>query len=84
MTFTEICEHFERVKRVGDDHATARCSAHEDRVASLSLSTGDGGKVLLHCHAGCPPSDIAEMAGLNMVDRFNATAPAVPLPPVLT
>jgi len=84
VTFTEVCSHFERVQRVGDDHATARCSAHEDRVASLSLSTGDGGKVLLHCHAGCHTSDIAEMAGLNMVDLFNNIAPAVPLTPVLT
>ena len=84
MTFTEICERFERVKRVGDDRATARCSAHEDRVASLSLSTGDGGNVLLHCHAGCQTADIVEMAGLDLRDLFNEGAPLVAPTPVLT
>ena len=84
MTFTEICERFERVKRVGDDRATARCSAHEDRVASLSLSTGHDGNVLLHCHAGCTTADIVEMAGLRMTDLFRESNPVVPLTPVLT
>ena len=84
MTFTEICERFERVKRVGDDRATARCSAHEDRVASLSLSTGHDGNVLLHCHAGCTTADIVEMAGLRMTDLFRESNPLVPLTPVLT
>ncbi len=31
----------------------ARCPAHDDRNPSLSLSTGNDGKVLLRCHAGC-------------------------------
>jgi hypothetical protein len=84
VTFTEICERFERVKRVGDDRATARCSAHEDRVASLSLSTGHDGNVLLHCHAGCTTADIVEMAGLRMTDLFRESNPVVPLTPVLT
>jgi hypothetical protein len=83
VTFTEVLERFERVKRTGD-RATARCSAHEDRVASLSLSTGDGGNVLLHCHAGCTTADIVEMAGLRLSDLFGERHHAVPLTPVLT
>lgn len=31
----------------------ARCPAHQDRTPSLSLRDEDG-KVLVHCHAGCP------------------------------
>jgi putative DNA primase/helicase len=31
----------------------ARCPAHADRTPSLSLRDEDG-KVLVHCHAGCP------------------------------
>jgi putative DNA primase/helicase len=31
----------------------ARCPAHLDRVPSLSVSDGEGRKVLVHCHAGC-------------------------------
>lgn len=32
---------------------SARCPAHNDRNPSLSISEGEGGRVLLHCHAGC-------------------------------
>src|SRR5262245_36972338 len=35
------------------DNWKARCPAHDDRVASLSISEGQGGKVLVKCHAGC-------------------------------
>lgn len=31
----------------------ARCPAHDDREPSLSISEGNDGRVLLHCHAGC-------------------------------
>ena len=31
----------------------ARCPAHDDREPSLAISTGDQGKVLVRCHAGC-------------------------------
>jgi putative DNA primase/helicase len=31
----------------------ARCPAHEDRNPSLSLTDGEGGRLLVHCHAGC-------------------------------
>ena len=34
-------------------YGTARCPAHDDREPSLSISAGDEGKVLVHCHAGC-------------------------------
>jgi len=31
---------------------SARCPAHEDRQASLSIAEGEDGRVLLKCHAG--------------------------------
>ena len=31
----------------------AHCPAHEDRTPSLSIRDTAGGKVLVHCHAGC-------------------------------
>lgn len=37
----------------------ARCPAHDDAAPSLSIGTGDDGRVLLHCFAGCTFADIA-------------------------
>jgi hypothetical protein len=39
-------------KKSGSDWS-ARCPAHDDRHASLSVSPGDDGRLLLLCHAGC-------------------------------
>ncbi len=47
---------------------SARCPAHEDRRASLSISEGDNGGVVLHCHAGCEPADIVAALGLTLAD----------------
>jgi hypothetical protein len=35
----------------------ARCPAHDDRSPSLSIRE-HGGKILVHCHAGCPQPDV--------------------------
>jgi hypothetical protein len=49
---------------------SARCPAHDDRHASLSVSTGDDGRVLLRCHAGCDTSAIVAALGLGLADLF--------------
>jgi putative DNA primase/helicase len=36
----------------------ARCPAHDDRKPSLSIGTGNDGKVLVRCHAGCEQRDL--------------------------
>jgi len=46
----------------------ARCPAHEDRKASLSIAAGDDGRVLLHCHAGCQTADVVAAMGLRLAD----------------
>lgn len=46
----------------------ARCPAHEDRRPSLSISQGEDGRVLMHCHAGCTPEAVTEALGLNLRD----------------
>ncbi len=48
----------------------ARCPAHEDAHASLSLTTGEDGRVLVKCHAGCPTEAIVAAVGLTMADLF--------------
>jgi putative DNA primase/helicase len=48
----------------------ARCPAHEDRTASLSVSAGNDGRVLLKCHAGCANPHIVAKIGLKLADLF--------------
>lgn len=49
---------------------TARCSGHEDKNASLSVSAGSDGRVLLKCHAGCTAEAIVGALGLKLADLF--------------
>ena len=65
MEITTILERLDAVKQTGRHQWQARCPAHEDHKASLSISTGDNGKVLLHCHAACPFEDVKEALGLS-------------------
>jgi len=48
----------------------AHCPAHDDREASLSLAEGDDGRVLVHCHAGCPTEAVVKALGLDLHDLF--------------
>ncbi len=54
-------------KRVGNGWL-ARCPAHEDRNASLSVSQADNGGALLHCHAGCETAAVVAAMGLTLAD----------------
>jgi hypothetical protein len=53
----------------------ARCPAHEDRRQSLSVSTGDDGRVLLKCHAGCEVDSMLDAIGLVPADLFERREP---------
>src|SRR4051794_532769 len=48
----------------------ARCPAHADHTPSLSLHPGDD-RVLLFCHAGCPPGAIVAALGLPLADLYD-------------
>jgi hypothetical protein len=43
----------------------ARCPAHEDHRESLSISEGEDGRLLAHCHAGCSFEQIIRAAGVE-------------------
>jgi len=64
-----ILSRLKNVRRVKGGW-TACCPAHDDRRASLSISVGDDGRVLLHCHAGCNVEDVVSALGLEMRDLF--------------
>jgi len=48
----------------------ARCPAHEDTDASLSIREGDDGRVLLSCMAGCKTIVVLDRLGLKYSDLF--------------
>ncbi|MEN6371754.1 MAG: phage/plasmid primase, P4 family [Armatimonadota bacterium] len=48
----------------------ALCPAHEDKQASLSITAGKDGKILLHCHAGCSIEAVTEAIGIKASDLF--------------
>ena len=56
------------VKRSGEGWS-ARCPAHDDRKASLSVGEGDDGRALVKCHAGCPTYVVMAAVDLTMADR---------------
>ena len=49
---------------------SARCPAHDDRNASLSVDQGEQGAVL-HCHAGCAADEVLEALGMSAADLFD-------------
>jgi len=63
----------------GEGQWSARCPAHDDRRPSLSVGLGEGGRILLHCHAGCSPEQIVESLGLEVRDLFtDSRCPQLP------
>lgn len=59
--------------RQNGDGWQARCPAHDDREPSLSVSQrsqGDPG-VVIYCHAGCTPDEVAAALGLSTADLFD-------------
>lgn len=64
-----VLQHLSRVRSVSGGYV-ARCPAHDDQRASLSITEADDGKLLLHCHAGCTTAAIVEVMGLTMSELF--------------
>jgi integrase len=75
MTVAELLVRVDRVKRSGAGWV-ARCPAHEDRHASLSIAEGDDGRVLVKCHAGCTVEEIVSALRLTIADLFPDTRTA--------
>jgi hypothetical protein len=64
-----LLSRLERVRRAGRGWS-ARCPAHQDRSASLSVAVADDGRILVHCFALCPVADVLGAVGLQMSDLF--------------
>lgn len=66
----EFVTHLKGIERHGNQYM-AKCPAHEDHKASLSVSSGDDGRILLYCHAGCSFEQVIEAMGLTQKDLYN-------------
>ena len=64
-----LLDKLDGVRRSGNGYA-ARCPAHDDRSPSLTIATGDGGRVLVRCMAGCDTADVLAAVGLAVADLF--------------
>ena len=67
----DLLDRLERVRRSGAGW-TARCPAHDDRRASLSVGRGDDRRWLLKCHAGCSFDAIVAALGIDARELFPA------------
>ncbi|MCL5769949.1 MAG: phage/plasmid primase, P4 family [Planctomycetes bacterium] len=80
MTITEVRRRIAAATGHPVRGRSARCPSHDDKTASLSVGSGDDGRVLLHCFAGCTAEDICAKLGIGVADlmpphRTNGHAP---------
>ena len=73
MHVDEVLTCFPDAKRSGAGW-TVQCPAHDDHTPSLTISTGDGGRTLLKCHAGCKTDDVLSKIGLSFRDLYPTPA----------
>lgn len=69
METSTFLRKFQGLQRKTNGSYTACCPAHDDTTPSLSI-TFQGGRVLLHCYAGCSVESIVTAVGLTMQDLF--------------
>ena len=67
MSIDDFLAKLEGVTKTGAEQWTARCPAHNDNNASLSVSV-KAGKILVHCFAGCSAEAVVTAMGLKMSD----------------
>ena len=70
MSITEFLSRFENPRKTKQGHVV-KCPAHEDKTASLSISEGNNGQILVKCFAGCTFQSIVSSLGLTARDLFN-------------
>lgn len=70
MKIDDFLTYFDGVDKVDNNQWMAKCPAHDDEKASLAISTGKSGSILIHCHADCDKEDVLEAVGLSTQDLF--------------
>jgi len=67
MSIDNLLSRLDNVKPNGSGKWLACCPAHPDKSPSLAIKEIDG-KILIHCFAGCPVTDIVSAIGLELSD----------------
>lgn len=70
-----LLSRLDSVRRTGPGSWLARCPAHEDRTASLSIRALDDGRVLVHDFAGCDVHTVVAAVGMTLADLMQPRAP---------
>ena len=70
MSVDALLSRLENVKRTGAGRWIARCPAHEDRRASLSIRELEDGQVLVHDFAGCSVEEVLSAASVKISALF--------------
>jgi len=65
MAAHDLINLLQGVKKTGPNRWIAKCSAHEDKRPSLTITEKDDGQVLIHCFGGCGAADILAAVGLT-------------------
>ncbi|MFA5385592.1 MAG: hypothetical protein WC364_13235 [Eubacteriales bacterium] len=81
MNSVEFLHRLNKVKQTKENHWEGCCPAHDDQTASLCVSTGSDGKILIKCQAGCTTEDVVSRMGLKMSDLFPEKQ--IPAPPII-
>jgi hypothetical protein len=76
MSADTLLSRLDGVKKTGPDRWLARCPAHEDRRASLSIREVDDGRTLVHCFALCRPEEVLAALGMDWSALPPWTGPA--------
>lgn len=70
MAADQLLSQLENVKRTGPGRWIARCPAHADKRASLSIRELEDGRILVHDFAGCSVQEVVAAVGLDMAALF--------------
>jgi len=71
VTFDDLLDRLAGVRRSGST-ASARCPAHDDDEASLTVNANPGGRrVSVYCHAGCDESSVLAAVGVDRRSLFH-------------
>jgi hypothetical protein len=71
MTATQIARTLHG-RRIAPGKWMAKCVAHPDKTASLSITDMGNGRTRLHCFSGCPQKAVLEAMGLDWRDLTDA------------